>query len=70
MAIIRVHEPYDIPTKRFSFNQGNLASWDAETCVTLLRMPTVSNYSGLKKLMEVVSDGSMNGNRKDHEAHD
>ncbi|KAK4317796.1 hypothetical protein Pmani_011151 [Petrolisthes manimaculis] len=33
--------------------QGNLANWDPETCVTLLRMPTVSNYSGLKKLMEM-----------------
>ncbi|XP_063596837.1 inverted formin-2-like [Penaeus indicus] len=36
--------------------QGNLASWDAETCVALLRMPTVSNYSGLKKLMEVAGE--------------
>ncbi|XP_037775290.1 inverted formin-2-like [Penaeus monodon] len=36
--------------------QGNFASWDAETCVALLRMPTVSNYSGLKKLMEVAGE--------------
>ncbi|XP_068243484.1 inverted formin-2-like [Palaemon carinicauda] len=35
---------------------GNLASWDPETCVTLLKMPSVSNYSGLKKLMEVASN--------------
>ncbi|XP_045594801.2 inverted formin-2 isoform X1 [Procambarus clarkii] len=35
--------------------QGNLANWDPETCVTLLRIPSVSNYSGLKKLMEVAS---------------
>ncbi|KAK7067270.1 Inverted formin-2 [Halocaridina rubra] len=36
--------------------QGNLANWDPETCVTLLRMPTVSNYSGMKKLIEVADE--------------
>lgn len=33
--------------------QGNMDNWDAETAVALLRFPTVSNYSGLKKLMEM-----------------
>ncbi|XP_076038925.1 inverted formin-2-like [Oratosquilla oratoria] len=32
--------------------QGNLSNWNPETCVTLLRMPCVTNYSGMMKLME------------------
>ncbi|CAL4065974.1 unnamed protein product, partial [Meganyctiphanes norvegica] len=43
-----IHQLYDIIL-------GNLANWDADTCVALLRMPSVSNYSGIKKLMQLAN---------------
>ncbi|XP_022236509.1 inverted formin-2-like, partial [Limulus polyphemus] len=31
--------------------QGKYDNWDPETCVRLLRMPSVQNYAGMKKLL-------------------
>ncbi|KFM66611.1 Inverted formin-2, partial [Stegodyphus mimosarum] len=40
-----------ILTHSLQFIQRTLDSWNPETCVRLLRMPSVQNYSGLHKLI-------------------